>query len=112
MPGFGPEFDSHLKLELVDPATRSYKVVAPDKIGDLTVGRAWLVFFPQPYPGPDKPRGPLDSIEIELTDVPDGKVGRFQVPEIQPSLYASVEVHYHGGCGAVAEVLINPLSSK
>ena len=103
---YGPEFDRHLVVEIVEESPLSFRVIAPAIIEDRNVESAWLAYYEKPYKGLDQPRGPVHYDEVVLDRDGDRFVGEFDLSKLQPELFVTIRVHLDGWCGATAEKLV------
>ena len=105
---YGPEFDKHLVVEMVEESSLTFRVLAPAIIEDRNVESAWLAYYERPFKGLDQPRLPVHYDEINLNRDGDKFVGEFRLAKLRPELFVTVRIHLDGMCGATAEMLVQP----
>ena len=105
---YGPKFDRHLVVKLVEEPSLTFRILAPATIEDRNVESAWLAFYERPFKGLDQPRLPVHYDEINLDRDGDKIVGEFRLAKLHPESFVTVRVHLDSMCEATAEMLVQP----
>lgn len=109
IPFYGPQYDSQLRIELIDRRLRKYRVIAPQTIDEFDIQGASLLYYDRNLDVPEGISIALYELELAIEQNGDTVFIEFQTSETAENLFARVHVFYDGVCPTIAEIVIDPL---